>query len=319
VTNEKVIPLPDKLARIARAIGLELNRQTASNTEWIDSTTRIALLLVEARALHSSDNAFGDWCKANGFGLDVINKNDRAAYIAMGTDPQQLKTVLEKTQRESIYLISLNEFRFPSARKPDDQEQPKGSKKGKKGKKGKKQRTKKTDTKPVQEHVRSAVQNDEAISREKVAKDLNVTEHTVTIARAREEGRHDAFVEINTVSAEALQSASVKEKYVAAVRSMQKKLQHEFDINFREAVRVEVQKQCDATFPRLQEAQDKAFEEEQRFRRYLAETKKIMTVQQFKDVASCLHPDSRISITEEKLKRTFQMFLPKKFALTGEE
>jgi hypothetical protein len=175
--------------------------------------------------------------------------------------------------------------------------------------------TKKTDTEPVQDYVRSAVQNDEAISREKVAKDFNVTEHTVTIARAREEGRQKAFAEINAISIEALRSASMKEKYTAAVRSMQKKLQHDFDVQFREAVRVEVQKQCDSAFPRLQEAQNETFREKELYRRYLAEAKKMFTNVEYELILMCCHEDNVASKT--KRKEATQLLLLKRFALTG--
>ena len=66
-----------------------------------------------------ADIAFSRWCEDNGFGEDVLNKNERAAAIAMGREPEALRQCLETTTRSSLQYIYHSEFsRFPYVRKP---------------------------------------------------------------------------------------------------------------------------------------------------------------------------------------------------------
>jgi len=109
-------------------------------------------------------------------------------------------------------------------------------------------------------------------------------------------------------------SMTAQEKLAAAIRQADKKRANEFE----QLVQAEVTKRNRAAFPRLQEAQDKAYQTERTYRQFMEKQKKIMTMAEYTLVCSCLHPDSRGSVSEERLMRAFQMFEPRVFALTGE-
>ena len=73
--------------------------------------------MIEARHdFGDNDGAFGVWCRYNGFTKDVLRKSERVALIDMGTNPQKMREVLQKTQRRSIPLIYKHEW-APKARK----------------------------------------------------------------------------------------------------------------------------------------------------------------------------------------------------------
>ena len=65
--------------------------------------------------------------------------------------------------------------------------------------------------------------------------------------------------------------------------------------------------------------QREAAETKTLYEELMRKQKKIMSVADFTFLLSCLHPDSRVSVSEDKLKRAFQLLAPKKFALTGEK
>lgn len=110
-------------------------------------------------------------------------------------------------------------------------------------------------------------------------------------------------------------SKTAQDKVAAAIRQATKKLEREFEPR----VQAEVKRRNEKIFPLLQQRENEAYRREKLYREYLQRTKKIMTIAEFTLVCSLLHPDSRISASEERLRRAFQMFEPKKFALTGEK
>lgn len=110
-------------------------------------------------------------------------------------------------------------------------------------------------------------------------------------------------------------SKTAQDKVGVAIRQATKRLEREFE----ERVRNEYTARVKKNFPYLDEMQERARNNESIYREYLQKAKKAMTVEEFTLVCSLLHPDSRASASEERLRRAFQMFKPKKFALTGEK
>ena len=110
-------------------------------------------------------------------------------------------------------------------------------------------------------------------------------------------------------------SKTAQNKVSAAIRQHQKKLDREFE----SLVQGEVKTRMATANASTTAARNEAFKQEKFYREFMAKQKKIMTVAEFTLVCSLLHPDSRISASEERLRRAFQMFEPKKFALTGEK
>lgn len=110
-------------------------------------------------------------------------------------------------------------------------------------------------------------------------------------------------------------SKTAQNKVGVAIRQHQKKLDREFELR----VQAEVKQRNQKAFPVLDKIQKEAYANEKLYREFMQKAKKIMTITEYTLVCSLLHPDSRISASEERLRRAFQMFEPKKFALTGEK
>src|SRR5262245_56619366 len=106
------------LVRLADKIRGDLSRRTESREQWIEATLDLCIHLAEARAQFKADIEFGQWCGENGFGDNVLNKDDRAAAIAMGGHLDETPDVLQLTDRRSLQHIYRHECRFRHATKP---------------------------------------------------------------------------------------------------------------------------------------------------------------------------------------------------------
>lgn len=111
MADENVVQLPTLLDRLAERIRNYLGRDAANHDEWMEIQEGICLTLAEARAKFLDDDVgFGQWCKDNGFGEDTLDRNKRAAAIAMGGDPDALSECLKTTTRRSLTYIYKHDF-----------------------------------------------------------------------------------------------------------------------------------------------------------------------------------------------------------------
>ena len=110
-------------------------------------------------------------------------------------------------------------------------------------------------------------------------------------------------------------SKTAQDKVATAIRQHQKRLDREFESRVQAATK----QRTDKVFPLLEKMEQEARDAERNYRGLTKAVKTPMTVAEYTMVCSLLHPDSRISASEERLRRAFQMFEPKKFALTGEK
>ena len=108
-------------------------------------------------------------------------------------------------------------------------------------------------------------------------------------------------------------SKTAQDKLAAAIRQYRRKLDGEYEQRRIAEVRAHIER----ITPDLQAQKSKAIETERFYREWLEKQKKKMSIEDFRLISSCLHPDSRASVSEEKLTRAFQLFEPLQFALTG--
>jgi hypothetical protein len=89
------MPFPgpaEPLARIKQRIVAAHERIVRGGTDWIEGTLEIATALREARAeVGEDDRRFNHWLKFNN--LDYFPKDDRAALINVGGDPELARSV----------------------------------------------------------------------------------------------------------------------------------------------------------------------------------------------------------------------------------
>jgi hypothetical protein len=153
-------------------------------------------------------------------------------------------------------------------------------------------------------HVGPAVEAGKGVSHSKIAKELGVSEHTVENARHYEKGKQEGVEDAIGLAASEALSLSEKQKLDAAIRAHNARRMQENREHWKHH------------FPKMEEQQNKAYEREMLFRKFLDQQKKIFTVDQFKLILVCLHPDGDRS--PEKRADAFQLFNAKRFALTGE-
>jgi len=87
-----------------------VERNAENREDWIEIQIGICTRLTDARSRFPSNIKFGQWCEANGFGESKLNKDERAAAINMGCDPDGLRECLKVTTRNSLRYIYDEEF-----------------------------------------------------------------------------------------------------------------------------------------------------------------------------------------------------------------
>ena len=100
----------DKLPHLASEIKSGLDLAEKGKQDRINGLVQAAIALHEARSLIKADIRFNKWCTANEFGPDVLNAHDRAALIAMGADPERMRSLLSNSERQSVRYIYLREW-----------------------------------------------------------------------------------------------------------------------------------------------------------------------------------------------------------------
>jgi hypothetical protein len=111
---------PDEGARLgaleAAAAGIRdgLALMRSGLGDFVEGALRAAAAVNEARKRFASNQDFGIWLRASGFGENVISKNDRIALVDFGDDLIRARQVLEASERRSLRLI--HEYEWKPAR-----------------------------------------------------------------------------------------------------------------------------------------------------------------------------------------------------------
>jgi hypothetical protein len=100
----------DKLPHLASEIKSGLDLAEKGKQDRIKGLVQAAIALHEARSLIKADIKFSKWCTANEFGPDVLNAHDRAALIAMGADPERMRSILSNSERQSARYVYQHEW-----------------------------------------------------------------------------------------------------------------------------------------------------------------------------------------------------------------
>ena len=110
----------DKLPHLAWEIKSGLDLAEKGKQDRIKGLVDAAIALREARLLFKADVSFSKWCTANEFGPDVLNAHDRAALIAMGADPERMRSMLSNSERQSARYVYQHEWSAAESAGNDD-------------------------------------------------------------------------------------------------------------------------------------------------------------------------------------------------------
>lgn len=109
-----VAAAPPALARVEAEIRSGWSGAFTHDQGRIECVIRTALAIRKARAMFRDHALFGRWWKEKRF---PINRQDRAALIAMGVDPARMRAILQTTDRRSIRHVYENEWK-PAKKSP---------------------------------------------------------------------------------------------------------------------------------------------------------------------------------------------------------
>jgi transposase len=228
-------------------------------------------------------------------------REEAAELYKDGMTEQQIADKLKVSQRQiSRDLEGLDIMSKPARPKGG---RPKGSSGYKKGSKS--------------ERVKDQVISSKEVGRstKDIAAEVGIGSRQTSRILKDEEIRRDAAANAEPEINRKMLSMSAQQKLSAAIRQHQRKLDNEYDQRRMTEIRDHIKR----IMPTLQQEQNEASETKRFYLEFMQKQKKIMTAAEFNLVLSLLHPDSRVAASEERLLRAFQMFKPKKFALTGEK
>lgn len=317
-----VSPFPDALARLSINIKKGLAKAaksrdaaTRDRSEWTEAMVGVAVEVAEAKEMHKAAIDFGEWWDAQQFDL---GKDERAAMVAMGKEPEQMRKAFRESESWSIQLIHRNCFR--SATKPSDKR-----KHASKSKSAISQKTKaEADTllrnigvgvneKRRTEAVRVLESGDPALVAAVIDKEAGLR-----TSADRAHIRAEIFAELK-IDPETLKP-SAKAKVEAAKHRIERELKAEHTARMKgidEEVRQRVLKdnaeyRADLASMRSKAQSDKAFYEE-----LINRHKPLFSADEFKTILMCLHPDGQR--TAQKLAEAFRLFNAKRVQLTGQK
>ena len=278
----------------------DLMNAAAGRLKWAQHNVSLGVQLREARTILTANKHFGEWCADNDFGEDRLNKNERAALIAMAAQPAEMQQVLlEAIDSWSIELTRKKyEARFPSARKTT------GGPRGRppKPKPGERQHQAAVNTQDHDWETLKELANKEGKSAAAKLGELIAKEVSGPVK-----------IEPKTLPMTAQQKLDV------AKRQMERKLKAEHAARIaqiEEEIRQRVVTENKAYVARVEAMEKKAYDKIKLYEGIINRHQPPFTIEEFKAIVMCLHPDN--SASEDRRAEAFRLFNGKKLQLTKE-
>ena len=264
-----------RLDVLAKRIRNSIDLRHQSDAEWVQATLDLAAALAEAKGyFNNNTKLFGQWLDQSGFDL---GKDDRAAYVAFGSELERARGILENTKSRSVQRIYTKEFRLLSAK---NSQKPKTAPR--------------LNTTPEMQKALDAYDAFKAAgiepTQEQVETKAGVS--STAVRRAFERRRTEAELANQAPDLSGF-SATAKAKVEAAARQYQKQLDASFDVKFQQAIR---QHMAEHVMPLYAEKLALAD-------RILKVNQKPFSIEEYRRLLSALHPDS------SSVERRTEMFL----------
>jgi hypothetical protein len=287
---EKVVSMAvEKLDRLTTKFKAYLEQDTKNRQEWIEIQIAKCMTLAEMRDQFPGNVEFSRWWN-NDSGLnDVVNSNMRAAMIAMGSKPDDLREVLGKTARNALEQIYReNRTRFGGVPKTTSTKKDKP----------KKPNPAPASDKAYQYIVETKNEGKKVEGKKKIAEKLGVSHTSVekAVYRIKCEENEDSGTESSPapVKAEAWQI------------SERKRLRQEIYAEVKAELSAAYQEMLNAFSARVDWAE-----------KIMESYRGVMSKQEYLTVVKCLHPDTN---ADEELKReAFRCFTQYKDVLVKPE
>lgn len=299
------IPLPNKLERLSKRIKKNMKIGHEIRAQWIESKIEMACDLLEARLeFRDNNNAFHEWLVSEGLGNNAIEKNDRAALLAMGADPERMRTVLKATNRWSPRYIYEMEW-GSSLRRDNPPQRPKSGRPPIK-------------KEAARQLARARMDAGEAMLSNKAIDGIDA--QTLRRAGEYEEGRREGVAEVE--AREAIYTKAQNHHIEMMVKVYRRELdaqfrQHvdKFEADFEARIQKRFEEAKAAAWPLFERETEQARLDKEHYRKLIDGYKPPFTLEEFRTIVMALHPDN--SASEETRARALQCFNNKKLQLTG--
>jgi hypothetical protein len=249
-----------------------------------------------------------------GCGVEYIRAADFAAKVV--ADPANA----EKSTRDLADATGLSNFTISKARQKSGVRNltPNARVKGSDGKSYMAHKPKRAAA-PKRHYAASEIMalHDVGKSNKEIAAEIGKSERQVRHVVDDERIRRDAVTSAVTIDIDTL-SPTANEKLAAAIRQEKRRLEVEYAARMQgieEEVRLRVVAEGKEYLAMIKEREAKVYKSEQFWQSVANDHKPLFTVDQFKTILMCLHPDGQR--TEDKLAEAFRLFKDKQVQLTG--
>jgi hypothetical protein len=273
---------PDPLAL---AIRNDLAREAANRQEWIAIKVSLCRRHGEAKRKYGDLISFGRWFDEN-VG-DLISKDERAAYVAMGEHIEIAKQVLTATTRNSVQHIYRQEFlpRFRHVTKTPKPRKPQVT----------------NEYEAAMGVIERRAQTGESLAYNDIQREAGISSTAVRRALAVWDAKQEHASDFGKFL-----SSSATEKLEAAIRQHKKKLDQEFEAR----IHVEVNRIInEEVLPRYGDKLAKADAIIAADNRKHTSLLFPLSPAQYKAILAALHPDN--STSPERRAELFQLFKSK--------
>ena len=290
--EDNIAYLPDRLERAAKLIREGAALYGKGREQLMDGLMKICAGAAAAREANQSDQAFGAWWDAQDFRRingKPFNEHERAAAVAMGSNPGRLHEILSQTSRISLLEIYRHEWRFEDSSKP------------RRGRKSNRKLSEDTIQAKVRDWALARFAKGQSATRGEAMREFGIGEHPAQLgvaeAKAFWAGR-EAQAEKVAETTEEENLAAAKEKFSEkskitlseAIRIAKAKLHKSFEQTVNAEVRKRIATADDAVRKHLTEAR-----KEIEFLRRNARSKGVFTKAEFRQLQMCCHPDTSAS------------------------
>jgi hypothetical protein len=279
--NPNIATIQDPLAL---AIRNDLAREATNRQEWIAIKVSLCRRHDEAKRKYGDLVSFGRWFDEN-VG-DLISKDERAAYVAMGAQLETAKQILTATTRNSIEMIYRKEFlpRFRSAPKTAKPRRPQVT----------------DEYEAAMGIIERRAAAGESLSYTEIEQEAGISSTAVRRALAAFDAKQEHATDFGKFLA-----SSAKEKLDRAIAQYKKKLDQEYSLRLNAEVKKYIAEKILPGYGEKLAKADKLLAAQDRGHYRVLP----FTPQEYRAILSALHPDD--SSSPERKAELFRLFKSK--------
>lgn len=160
---------------------------------------------------------------------------------------------------------------------------------------------------------------DRGLSLHRISKETGIGKRQVRHVVEREAACREAIEQAEPEIDAKVLSMSAQHKLDTARRQIMREMEEQYSERWRNEIGAHIKKLKEEMVPTWEKEVKSARIAEQNYRKLINDRKPIFSIEQFRLIIMCLHPDTYGQRSTEQVERAFDWFNKRKFQLTGQE